>query len=1027
MEAANLINPPANLRPAPFWAINDRLTNKKKAARQFRDMLKAGFSGACFHSRSGLISEYLGKEWMDAIEATLETARELGGRLWLYDEDLWPSGSASGQVAALGTDYRMAWLVPQIIPKGTGFTIPKASGPDDPVLTAAYQILQRDGALLKEFKTIKPEELADPAHERMIFWCHLAPRAPNLLDPEVTRAFIKLTHEKYRKQFAAEFGKHIPGIFTDEPALFSGFSAVPWWTGLPDRYRTWTDRDWWKDLPFLYFDGPEARRIRLLLHRTIHRQFVESYSKQLFDWCTRHKLEFTGHYMGEDTFAWQIAHNAGGVMAHYPFQHRPGVDALGQETANRLLTYAQAASAARQLGKPAPLNAIFGLTHHSCSFETFRWLADVSFAAGLLFLVPHLSLYSMKGKRKRDYPPNWNYQQSYWDELKLLNDYFARTAAVLCAGERDCGILVLHPIEAATAEYRRSLPAGPRNLPHPTNQPVEQMDQLLRLCLLAVYEDGRDAELGDEELIATLGKVTDGHFSIGAANYHTVIVPGAHTWRSTTLALLKTFAEAGGRIIFTGRLPAEADCIAEPGWRAFLDFPSVINIPSDPAAIRSALSTAPALFRINAADGGPVPGLRTHHRVDGAQNIFFIVNTDRDAGRQITLQVNNKGGHQLLQLDATDGSRHSLASRRIGDAPGALRSELHLEPMGSLLLTIDQATEVKPLPRLAETERARIHPLPGHWRFTRKQPNVLVLDQIAYSLDDGKTFSAPMPEYAARRAIAEHFGAGEALDWQPWFALKHKPFEQLGGPVILRYRFHSALPEAFTGAVVIENLMLGNLMVNGQTVRLEKAGWQWDTGFGKMDISGLVKPGENLVDFALNYGILSEVESAYLVGDFGVRFTTPHAVEICVEPKTLTPGSWTRQGYPFYAGAMVYQTQFHLDPNAARGTVALQLNRPAGVLFHVRLNGEIVGDLLWRPWRLNLSKQARPGINNLEIEVVSSLQNSHGPLHLAEGETLSWQGPEAFENPALLMDAYAPTDTGLLNGAEILTWEAAKR
>jgi hypothetical protein len=413
--------------------------------------------------------------------------------------------------------------------------------------------------------------------------------------------------------------------------------------------------------------------------------------------------------------------------------------------------------------------------------------------------------------------------------------------------------------------------------------------------------------------------------------------------------------------------------------------------------------------------------------VDGTQDIFFIVNTDRNAGREITLRVRRPDGH-IIQLNALDGSRGTLKSRRVSAAPGELVSELSLEPMGSRLLAIDPQTDAPALPRPLNPEQARVQPLAEHWRFARKQPNVLVLDRLAYSLDECKTFLGPMPEYAARAALAKHFNASEALAWQPWAALKHKPFEQLGGQVTLRYKFNSALAAPHPISVVIENLMLGNLHINGQAVRLEKAGWHWDTGFGQIGITELVKPGENVIDFALNYGILSEIESAYLIGDFGVRFKNHLETELVEEPKTLTAGSWTRQGYPFYAGAIVYQGQFHLDFRpGTRGAVALRLNRPAGVLFHVRLNGEPAGDLRWRPWRLDLTEKARAGMNNLEIEVASSLQNSHGPLHLADGEDCSAQGPNAFEDPGLLMESYALAETGLLGGAEILIWERAPR
>ncbi len=54
---------------------------------------------------------------------------------------------------------------------------------------------------------------------------------------------------------------------------------------------------------------------------------------------------------------------------------------------------------------------------------------------GANFFVPHLTWYSAKGRRKRDYPPVWNYQQTYWDELRPLNDYFTRVAHALTRGK----------------------------------------------------------------------------------------------------------------------------------------------------------------------------------------------------------------------------------------------------------------------------------------------------------------------------------------------------------------------------------------------------------------------------------------------------------------------------------------------------------------------------------------------------------------------------------------------------------------
>lgn len=77
-------------RGIPFWSWNPTLDDKEKLRRQigyFKDM---GFGGFMMHSRTGLKSEYLGKEFMEAVEFCTEEAKKQGMYAWLYDEDRWP-------------------------------------------------------------------------------------------------------------------------------------------------------------------------------------------------------------------------------------------------------------------------------------------------------------------------------------------------------------------------------------------------------------------------------------------------------------------------------------------------------------------------------------------------------------------------------------------------------------------------------------------------------------------------------------------------------------------------------------------------------------------------------------------------------------------------------------------------------------------------------------------------------------------------------------------------------------------------
>ena len=54
------------------------------------------------------------------------------------------------------------------------------------------------------------------------------------LDPEATRAFLKITHETYRQAVGDEFGKIVLGFFGDEPDYTS---SIPWTPKLLEEFQ----------------------------------------------------------------------------------------------------------------------------------------------------------------------------------------------------------------------------------------------------------------------------------------------------------------------------------------------------------------------------------------------------------------------------------------------------------------------------------------------------------------------------------------------------------------------------------------------------------------------------------------------------------------------------------------------------------------------------------------------------------------------------------------------------------------------
>ena len=97
LNPSRFLDPIKADRPFPYWHSNDRL-DSEELERQIRWMKELGFGAHIMWSGFGLVTPYLGKEWMEAVAQGLRLAKELDMEAWLYDEDTWSSGFAGGLI-----------------------------------------------------------------------------------------------------------------------------------------------------------------------------------------------------------------------------------------------------------------------------------------------------------------------------------------------------------------------------------------------------------------------------------------------------------------------------------------------------------------------------------------------------------------------------------------------------------------------------------------------------------------------------------------------------------------------------------------------------------------------------------------------------------------------------------------------------------------------------------------------------------------------------------------------------------------
>lgn len=441
-------NPRSEYRGFPFYSLNADLKpdEMRRQAHIFKEM---GCGGFFLHSRVGLENPYLGKDFMNALRASIEECEKLGLHPWLYDEDRWPSGAAGGLVTK-NPEYRMRHLKAEKV--SSSDSIQDHEGE----LTLAWFALDfADQNVLKSYRRIQKDDSVQPNEQKYRFFREIDHQRSwfndqtylDTLNPEAVQEFIRVTHEAYYHEFGSYFGNLVPGIFTDEPTYQQG-NTLPWTDKLPSEYEKNYGESLLDYLPELLYSiqNEEFSKIRLQYFNTATNLFYHSFMKQIYDWCREHHLKFTGHFLCED-FLTSQTRCTGSAMRGYVYEDIPGMDLL---TEHRMLFDAakQCSSVAHQFGKEFRITETYGCTGWDFPFFGHKALGDWQYALGINFRCQHLAWYSMKGEAKRDYPACIFEPSPWYKKYHYVEDYFARLGEALHMGEEQRSILVIHPIES---------------------------------------------------------------------------------------------------------------------------------------------------------------------------------------------------------------------------------------------------------------------------------------------------------------------------------------------------------------------------------------------------------------------------------------------------------------------------------------------------------------------------------------------------------------------------------------------------
>lgn len=1039
----NFKNPPAAYRGISFWAWNCAMNHEDIdfMTDMFQEM---GLGGSILHSRTGMSLPYLKEEFMERIGYAVDAAEKRHLRAWLYDEDRWPSGYGGGYITS-NEKYRARMLIFSPEPVGDlEKTDPwkiiangKCTRSNNRRLLAIYSVeLDEDGWLTGYRRLTEDEAENAPADTLWYAYLEISGKNPwfndqayaNLLDPEMVREFIRVTHESYYKAVGKEFGKTIPAIFTDEPqfsfkrclgkATDRQLISIPFTDDLPDTYLQAYGVDLMDHLPELFFDRWEGySQIRYRYHDHLTERFVSAYADQLGEWCDQHGIALTGHVMREATLKLQSM-AVGEAMRFYRAMKLPGIDMLAFRTEYN--TAKQCQSAVHQFGREAMLSEMYGVTNWDFDFRGHKLLGDWQAALGCTVRTLHLSWTGMAGEAKRDYPASIGYQSPWYKEYKRVENYFSRVNIAMTRGKFCTNLGVLHPVESYWLAYGTE---------EKTGQLRRALDENFEMLTSWLIGDTKDFDLICESLMDQLYKgCADGRACMGEMSYSTILAPNMLTMRSSTLRMLREFKQAGGRILFTGYTPEYLDGVPSEEVKTFVRECEWVSFHR--FQLLSALDGVSDLDILE-SDGQHTDNLITQMRDDGGERWVFVAHKspkslenvvgadastkdhprmmrmkkDRTMGQKITLRL--RGEWAAKVYDAWNGKAEA---RQVTRKKGYTYLEATLYAQDSLLVRFIPAMGECRVQQ--ENKEPQVLPVAVEPRVpvTLSEPNVLLLDLAEFAFDEGHW----QPEEEILR-IDNKFRDDLGLPYrmeafpQPWVMQENQaPSHTLH----LRFTVEAEITVSDV-ELALEHPQDCQITFNGVKISSAPIGGYVDRDIYRIAL-GKVEAGKNILEVFMPFCRKTDVESMYLLGDFGVRVAGRKAV-ITAPVRQMGFGDWVMEGLPFYGGTVTY----HMEVEGTGNPLRVQLSKFRCPVMTVALNGVEQGAIAISPYIVD-TEPTRPGKNTLDLTVYGNRFNTFGIVHNVLDDEDNYCSPNAWRTKGSLWAyEYQLRQTGPLKAPDV--------
>lgn len=704
--AAKWVQPPPEYGPEPYYGLNGPVT-LKVVERDLDTMHRLGFQAVTVQYGRGMPYKYLSPQYLEFFRQIVAQAKKRHMCVWIVDDAGYPSGFAGGKFTSGMPNLRMQGIeIAGEISVAGGKSVHLVLAPNAVSAAAVNDNgsavpIPLHGHTLNwtapeggnwtvmiadhEFRTSPTRSATNPRNvkdgEQSI---------EDYMNPAATAAFLRVTHDQYKKYVGSKFGKTILGFRGDEPDY--SIPGLPW---TPAFFARFQQLKGYNIQPYtaLFAETPSRRHPGVPIHLTpeqqrIHADYYDVFSRMfaagfftpLGEWCKANHLAYQFHLNHEER-EMQLTHSEGAFFRDMRNIEVPGIDAIWHQIwTDTISDYPRlASSVAHVYGRPRAFTESFAAYHPRPDVANARYILNEQFVRGVNLVE---MMYFPATSRGPQPPPSFMGEPGF----PALVTYVRRMSYLMAMGRPDASVALFLPSS--------SMWMGDRT----ANNTFVSTERLLS-------EHQIDFDIVSEDALAHDLTAGHGTFQTASGNrYRTVILPDPEVISSAMLTRLKAFSAGGGKVLFLGGTPtlisgrtyryARAATPSDFTWATVTtaqlsltptpgQFPP--NAPPTPQIVPAAVLTAlqQTVGRPTVQLNLPDRALRVMHRRWKNAEVYLLFNED-DAtlDRQATFFTH---GHKVEVWNVQAGTIKSIPDTH---ADGHVTVPLNMEPYTTRFLVV---------------------------------------------------------------------------------------------------------------------------------------------------------------------------------------------------------------------------------------------------------------------------------------------------------------------------------------------------